>query len=155
MVDVHDTARRSFNMSRIQGKNTKPELVIRRGLHQMGFRYRLHVKNLPGRPDMVLAKYRAIILINGCFWHRHNCHLFKWPETRAEFWKAKIESNVNRDNRNLNVYRAKGWKVLIIWECAMKGRSRRDLAEVIQTAANWLQYDIQCAEIEGLRGKLS
>ena len=149
MVDVNDKATRSSNMSRIRGKDTKPELVIRKGLHGLGFRYCLHNPRLPGKPDMVFPKYGAIILINGCFWHRHNCHLFKWPKTRVAFWRSKIQSNVARDTKNMRIYRAEGWKVLIIWECALKGRYHRDMWEVIQTAANWLQYDTQCAEIEG------
>ena len=140
-MDVVDKATRSRMMSGIRGQNTKPELLIRRGLHRLGFRYRLHYSRLPGKPDIVLPKYRAIILINGCFWHRHKCHLFKWPSTRREFWKQKIESNVVRDRRNRKRYDEEGWKVLVIWECALKGRDRLPINEVIHTAANWVQFD--------------
>lgn len=136
-------------MSGIRGKNTRPELVIRQGLHRLGFRYRLHYPGLPGKPDMVFPKYRAIILINGCFWHRHKCHLFKWPSTRRDFWKQKIESNVIRDRRNLKLYADRGWKVLTIWECALKGRERLPIDEVVHTAANWVQFDSIDAEIKG------
>ena len=104
MVDVHDKATRSRNMSRIQDKNTKPELIIREGLHRQGFRYRLHSPRLPGKPDMVFPKPRAIILINGCFWHQHECHLFKWPKTRKDFWQKKIFSNRDRAKRNKLLY---------------------------------------------------
>lgn len=149
MADVHDDVTRSHNMSCISGKNTKPELTIRKGLHGQGFRYRLHNPLLPGKPDMVFPKYGAIILINGCFWHQHECHLFKWPSTRKEFWRKKILSNKERDKRNLETYQQLGWKVLVIWECALKGKERRPINEVIHTAANWLQFDNTTAEIIG------
>lgn len=149
MSDIVDRVTRSRMMSGIRGKNTRPELVIRQGLHRLGFRYRLHYPGLPGKPDMVFPKYRAIILINGCFWHRHKCHLFKWPSTRRDFWKQKIESNVIRDRRNLKLYADRGWKVLTIWECALKGRERLPIDEVVHTAANWVQFDSIDAEIKG------
>ena len=110
-----DKETRSRMMSGIHGKNTKPEMLIRKGLHALGFRYRLHSLKLPGKPDIILPKYRAIILINGCFWHAHNCHLFKWPSTRKEFWEAKILSNKKRDLENLKQYSDAGWKTLVIW----------------------------------------
>lgn len=147
--DVHDKATRSRNMSRIRGKDTKPELLVRTGLHRMGFRYRIHSPDLPGRPDMVFPKYRAIILINGCFWHQHECHIFKWPKTRKDFWRKKILSNKERDKRNMLLYQQLGWKVLVIWECALKGKKRRSVEEVVHTAANWLQFDDLNAEITG------
>ena len=128
-------------MSGISGKNTKPEMLIRKGLHRRGFRYRLHKSDLPGKPDLVFPKYKAIILINGCFWHQHDCHLFKWPSTREEFWRKKILGNKARDERNLKIYSELGWKVLVIWECAIKGKTRRPLSEVIETAVEWLQLD--------------
>ena len=141
MVDVVDKKLRSRMMSGISGKNTKPEMLIRKGLHRRGFRYRLHKSDLPGKPDLVFPKYKAIILINGCFWHQHDCHLFKWPSTREEFWRKKILGNKARDERNLKIYSELGWKVLVIWECAIKGKTRRPLSEVIETAVEWLQLD--------------
>lgn len=149
-MDVHDKATRSRNMSSIRGKDTKPELLIRKGLHRMGFRYRLHYPGLPGKPDMVFPKYNAVIQINGCFWHQHECHLFKWPRNREEFWRNKISENKIRDRRNLEKTTALGWRTLVIWECALKGKTRRPLAKVINTAANWLRYDSQSAEISGM-----
>ncbi len=117
MTDVVDKKTRSRMMAGIQNKDTRPEFVIRHGLHKAGFRYRLHSNLLPGTPDMVLKKYRALILVNGCFWHRHECHLFKWPGgPRADFWREKIESNAKRDRRNLEAYLESGWRVAIIWE---------------------------------------
>jgi len=150
MVDVVDKKTRSRMMSGIKGKNTKPELGIRQGLHHLGFRYRLHDSKLPGKPDLVFPKYKAIILINGCFWHQHDCHLFKWPSTRKDFWRKKIVSNKERDQRNIKKYQQSDWKVLVIWECAVKGRTRLPMNEVIQATANWLQFDETDAEITGL-----
>lgn len=150
-MDVVDKVTRSRMMSGIRGKNTRPELLIRQGLHRLGFRYRLHYPDLPGKPDMVFPKYRAIILINGCFWHQHDCHLFKWPSTRKDFWRKKIGANRARDERNLKAYEREGWKVLVIWECAIKGKTRRPLEEIINTTANWLQFDQSDAEIEGAK----
>ncbi|GGY84499.1 very short patch repair endonuclease [Cellvibrio zantedeschiae] len=136
-------------MAGIKNKDTKGELLIRRGLYKLGFRYQLHRKDLPGRPDLVFPKFNSVIFVNGCFWHVHNCHLFKWPSSRPEFWKEKINSNKIRDEVNLEKLTKLGWKVLVIWECALKGKTRRNLDEVIHTAANWIQYDSQNAEIEG------
>jgi len=136
-------------MSGIGGKNTKPELVVRKALHRMGFRYRLHVTGLPGKPDMVFSKYSAIILINGCFWHKHNCHLFKWPATHKGFWRKKILATNVRDKRNLVIYVDMGWRVLIIWECAIKGKTRLPLAKVVNDVANWLKSGEKHYEIKG------
>ncbi len=148
-MDVVDKQKRSEMMSGIKGKDTRGELAIRKGLHKLGFRYQLHRKDLPGKPDLVFPKYHAAIFVNGCFWHAHGCHLFKWPSTRIEFWAEKIGSNKIRDERNTQAYISMGWKVLTIWECALKGKTRRNLNEVIHTTANWLLYDSQNAEIEG------
>ena len=136
-------------MSRIRGKNTRPEIVLRSGLHARGFRYRLHDRKLPGKPDLVFPKFRAVILINGCFWHGHDCHLFKWPSTRPEFWEDKIRSNIERDRRNLARHHDMGWRSLTIWECALKGKTKLGPDQVIEIAARWLQFDDQDAEISG------
>lgn len=149
MVDIITPEKRSSMMSGIRGKNTRSELLIRKGLHRMGFRYQLHRKDLPGKPDLVFPKHHAAIFINGCFWHAHGCHLFKWPSTRVEFWRDKIGSNKTRDELNIQANISMGWKVLTIWECALKGKTRRNLNEVIHTTANWLLYDSQSAEIQG------
>lgn len=149
MVDVVDRSKRAKMMAGIKGKDTKAELLVRKGLYQLGFRYRLHRKDLPGKPDLVFSKHKAVIYVNGCFWHGHDCHLFKWPSSRPEFWKEKITSNVERDKRNLAACTNSGWKALVIWECSLKGKTRRNLNEVIHTTANWLLYDAQSAEISG------
>ena len=105
-------------MAGIRSKNTKPELVIRSVLHRRGFRFRLYRRDLPGKPDLVFPKHRAVILIHGCFWHGHGCHLFRWPKTREDFWREKIGSNMERDRRQFYALRDAGWRVATIWECA-------------------------------------
>ncbi len=121
MVDVLTKAQRSRCMSKIKGKNTKPEMVIRRLVHAMGYRYRLHRKDLPGTPDLVFPKYRKIIFVHGCYWHRHDCPYGKVrAKTNAEFWENKIQSNVARDLRYQAELKALGWEVLLIWECWIK-----------------------------------
>lgn len=149
MVDIVSKKTRSRMMSGIRGKNTKPELVIRSGLHRLRFRYRLHYGDLPGKPDIVFPKYQAIILVNGCFWHGHGCNLFKWPTTRPDFWRNKIRTNQVRDQRNLNTYAAEGWRTLVIWECALKGAERRDPEKIVELVARWLKSGTESAEIEG------
>jgi DNA mismatch endonuclease (patch repair protein) len=112
---------RSRLMARVKGKNTKPELIVRRGLHRLGYRFRLHRGDLPGRPDIVLPKYRTAIFVHGCFWHRHpGCSKASTPKTRADFWLDKFATNVARDGRNVEALEAGGWQVLIVWECETK-----------------------------------
>lgn len=149
MSDIVDHRTRSVMMSGIRGKNTKPELALRSELHKRGFRFRVHYKKLPGTPDLVFPKYKAIILINGCFWHGHDCHLFRWPATRAQFWKTKIESNILRDQKNFNKYRELNWKTLVIWECALKGKAAIGINQTCEVASRWLQFDHLDAEITG------
>ncbi|WP_067581921.1 very short patch repair endonuclease [Endozoicomonas ascidiicola] len=148
-MDIVIPETRSKMMSGIKGKNTKPELLIRKALYSEGFRYRLHATELPAKPDLVLPKYKAIILINGCFWHGHNCHLFKWPSTRPEFWRKKIEANQVRDQSNLKLLHSMGWRVLIAWECSIKGKYRLPFDQVIDLIKNWLLVGNQFIEIRG------
>ena len=124
MADVHSPEQRSKNMSAIKGVNTTPEVKVRRLLHSKGYRFRLHKKDLPGRPDIVLPRHNVAIFVNGCFWHQHECHLFRWPETRAKFWEDKLAANRIRDENNYQDLRHAGWRVVIIWECAIKGKYR-------------------------------
>ena len=149
MTDIVSPQKRSQMMSGIRGKNTKPELQIRRALHARGFRYRLHKRNLPGKPDLTLQKYNAIIFVHGCFWHLHNCHLFKWPSTRPEFWKKKISGNKIKDEENIASLKKSGWRILIIWECALKGKERLDFDSVIGKIDNWLRSSQKFLEIKG------
>lgn len=148
-MDVHSRETRSFNMSRVRGKDTKPELVVRKICHGLGFRYRLHNKKLPGKPDLAFRKHKAVIFVNGCFWHGHDCHLFKVPKTRTDFWVNKIDGNVVRDSSNIDELRSCGWRAMIVWECALKGRTRLDLDDVIATIERWIPSDSPFCEIEG------
>ena len=121
MTDVHDTKTRSYNMSRIRGKDTKPEMVVRRFLFANGFRYRLHDTKLPGKPDIVLPKYKTVIFVNGCFWHGHKgCSYFVLPKTRTEWWLQKIKGTMARDKAAEVALNVLGWKVIVIWECQLK-----------------------------------
>lgn len=125
MADVHDIATRSYNMSQIKGKDTKPELLVRKYLHAHGIRYRLHNKNLPGKPDLTLTKYHKVIFVNGCFWHGHKgCKYFVLPKTRTEWWQDKIEETIKRDNKNMMDLKERGWNSLVIWECELKPEKR-------------------------------
>ncbi|MGH9897838.1 MAG: very short patch repair endonuclease [Pyrinomonadaceae bacterium] len=118
MADVLTPEQRSFNMSRIRSHDTRPEMIVRSIVHRMGFRYRLHKRDLPGKPDLVLVRHRKIIDVHGCFFHMHNCRYGKViPATNAEFWRTKRKSNLNRDRRNMKLLRKAGWQVLIVWEC--------------------------------------
>jgi DNA mismatch endonuclease, patch repair protein len=123
-MDVHSPTQRSYNMSCIKGENTRPEEMIRHLLWSKGYRYRLHYKKLPGKPDVVFPSRKKVIFIHGCFWHRHRCKYFKWPATNSEFWKKKIMSNVARDKKNVISLTDAGWKHLIIWECETKAKNR-------------------------------
>ena len=138
MADVLTSEQRRLNMSRIRGKDTKPELLLRHGLHARGLRYRLHRKDLPGRPDIVFPRYSATILVHGCFWHGHDCPLFKLPTTRREFWATKIERNKARDARDIAGLSAAGWRVLQVWECALKSPGRRPIEAVLDNIVSWL-----------------
>jgi len=127
MADVHSKETRSYNMSRIRSKDTKPELLVRRFLHKNGFRYRLHVKDLPGKPDIVLPKYKTIIFIHGCFWHGHEgCKYFVVPKTRTEWWLHKIGTNTDNDANAEIQLKSAGWKILKIWECELKKTTLND-----------------------------
>ena len=147
MADVVGQDKRSRMMSGIQGKDTKPEVAIRKALHARGFRYKLYDKALPGKPDMVLPQYRAVIQINGCFWHVHGCHLFKWPANKRAFWKEKLEKNRIRDEKNNEALQQLGWRLLVVWECAFKGTLRLPFNQLIDIIESWLKSDTSFSEI--------
>jgi DNA mismatch endonuclease (patch repair protein) len=151
MVDIVSKKKISKMMSGIHDKDTRPELKIRSALHKLGYRYKLHDKHIPGKPDLVLPKYNAAILIHGCFWHPHNYHLFKWLLTRPEYWKEKISGNKKRDERNLQALKEMGWSILIIWECALKGKNKLDFGSTIKSISDWLKSSNQYAEITGTK----
>lgn len=149
MADIVTPEKRSLMMSGIRGKNTKPEILIRKSLFARGWRYRLHDKRLPGKPDLVFPRLKAVIFIDGCFWHGHTCHLFRLPSSRVEFWTAKIGRNRERDTEVRQRLHDLGWRYLTIWECALKGKTRLPLAEVIDHVVIWLESGEGNAEIEG------
>ena len=131
MADVHTPEIRSFNMSRIHGKDTKPEEIVRKYLFSHGFRYRKNDNRLPGKPDIVLPKYKTVVFVNGCFWHKHEwCRYFVWPASNSAFWRTKIESNVQRDLRNQAELINNGWRVYTIWECEIKDHREQALSNL-------------------------
>ena len=128
-MDNHTKEVRSYNMSQIKSKNTKPEEIVRKFLFSKGFRYRKNLKDLPGSPDIVLPKYKTVIFVNGCFWHHHECRYFVWPSSNKEYWFNKINRNVERDKNNYNLLEKLGWKVILIWECELKKTVREENLE--------------------------
>ncbi|WP_447932169.1 very short patch repair endonuclease [Sphingopyxis fribergensis] len=138
MADVVAPDVRSRMMAGIRGKDTKPEMLIRKGLHRLGLRFLVHDKRLPGKPDLVFPKWRAAIFVNGCFWHGHNCRLFKLPSTRTEFWRDKIAANRKRDAITLRKLHDAEWRTLSVWECEIKGRSAEEIETLLQRCRNWL-----------------
>lgn len=148
-MDVLTAEQRRLNMSRIRGRDTKPEMQLRRGLHAAGLRFRLHVSTLPGRPDIVMPRYRAAILVHGCFWHGHDCRLFKMPATRREFWTQKISDNRARDKRSTEALQRAGWRVMTVWECSLKGAHRRPAFEIIGSCVAFVLGGSLAEEVTG------
>lgn len=151
MVDVVDKETRSRMMSGIRGVNTKPELQVRKGLHAEGLRFRLHGSDLPGKPDIVFPRFRTVIFVHGCFWHGHDCRLFKLPNTRREFWENKIDSNRKRDKSVQIQLASLRWRVGIVWECALKNQSPIGIKHLMKTLAGWIR-DTNIGD--GVEGKL-
>lgn len=149
MPDVVSPEKRSQMMAAIRAKNTKPEILIRRGLHRLGFRFQLHRKDLPGKPDLVFPRHRAVVFVHGCFWHGHDCQLFKWPKSRSEFWQRKIRENQERDQTAIAQLISTGWRVSQVWECATRGPGRLDSALVLKRVADWLHSLDQMLELRG------
>ncbi len=146
MVDVVDSATRSRMMAGIKNKNTKPERLIRSALHKKGFRFRIHAAELPGKPDIYLPKYKSVIFINGCFWHGHSCHLFKWPATRSDFWFKKITKNRSKDQSVLNALLNLDFKVGVVWECALRDKNK-GIDHITDQLEFWLKNNIKILEI--------
>ncbi len=145
-MDVVNKQTRSKMMSNIKSKNTKPELTIRSLLHQKGFRFRIHDKNLPGKPDIVLKKYNAVIFIHGCYWHRHeNCKLASTPRQNVEFWNKKFSDNMRRDSEVFYQLKLLGWRTAVIWECSI--RDKKNLPDYVDRLVSWLQSDSEYIEI--------
>lgn len=142
MADVHNSEVRSYNMSQIKGKDTKPEVAVRKYLFSHGFRYRKNVNYLPGRPDIVLRKYRTCIFVNGCFWHKHEgCRYFVWPKSNVEFWEEKIKTNVSRDETNYLRLKEQGWNVIVVWECELKAKCfEKTMSSVVKELNSNVKY---------------
>lgn len=139
MADIKSKESRSYNMSRISGKDTKPEELVRKYLFSKGFRYRKNVHTLPGSPDLVLPKYHTVIFVNGCFWHGHkNCKYFVWPKSNTEFWRKKIEANMERDKRKKSQLEDMGWSVLTVWECELRPKERQTTLERLENTLKHL-----------------
>jgi DNA mismatch endonuclease (patch repair protein) len=149
MADILSAKQRSHCMSQIRGKDTKPEQLVRQGLFALGFRYRLHLRELPGCPDLVFPKHRAVIFVHGCLWHGHECHMFRWPSTNADFWQRKITTNRANDSKAAAGLKELGWRVLTIWECALRGRGRMNTTTLLARVARWLLSSCRNATIEG------
>ena len=149
MADIVDPFTRSRIMAAVRSTDTSPELAIRKALHARGFRYRTNVRDLPGKPDIVLSRYRAAIFVHGCFWHAHDCRLFRIPATRTDFWKAKLGRNKERDKEAGNSLNEAGWRFLTVWECAIRGPERRAFEEVIDNVVYWLEEGKLSAEVRG------
>ncbi len=150
MADIVSPEVRSRMMAGIRGKNTKPELAIRRALHKAGFRYRLHCRHIPGKPDLTFSQYKAVVFVHGCFWHGHDCELFRIPQTRSEFWARKIASNRARDIAVLQALRQLGWRTATVWECAFRGRGQIGLDAAVHQIINWLPTTKSAIEIRGI-----
>lgn len=137
-------------MAAIRGKDTKPELLVRSGLHKLGYRFRVNRKDLTGKPDIVLTRLHAVIFVHGCFWHGHSCHLFRLPGTRTEFWATKINANRKRDNAVRSALLSDGWRIATVWECALKGKGRLELQELLTELTTWLEGAESLLAIRGL-----
>lgn len=149
MADTVSPEVRSRMMAGIRGRDTKPELMLRKGLHAGGFRYRLHAKDLPGKPDMVFPRYRAVLFAHGCFWHGHDCHLFRWPSSRQDWWREKITRNRAVDARSEAALAEAGWRLGVVWECALKGRTRLPFLDVLEACMAWLRSQEPRLELRG------
>lgn len=148
-MDTVDRATRSRVMAQIRSRNTKPELSIRRGLHARGFRYRLHAPDLPGRPDIVLPRYRAVILVHGCFWHGHDCALFRRPKSNASYWETKANRNRQRDADVRDALAQSGWRCLTVWECALRGATKIPTETLHNAIAHWIKSSSPAAHCSG------
>ena len=149
MVDVVDAATRSRMMSGIRGRDTKIEVAIRKALHARGLRYRTDVRRLPGRPDILLPRWRAAVLVHGCFWHAHDCGLCRIPATRPDFWRAKLEGNAARDVRNKAALLDAGWRLATVWECALRGKGPQALIDVADRVDTWVRGEEHMLELHG------
>jgi DNA mismatch endonuclease (patch repair protein) len=142
-MDVFSQLKRSDIMSKVSGKETKPEILVRKYLFSKGFRYRKNVKDLPGKPDIVLSKYKTLIFVHGCFWHGHeNCEAAKLPTSNIDYWTKKVSSNITRDNQNIQLLKAEGWNVIVIWECELKVKNRNEKLVSLSATLQYVQNTV-------------
>lgn len=146
-MDTVDRETRSKIMSRVGQKDTGAELKLRKALHRLGFRYRLHDRSLPGSPDLVLPKYRSVIFVHGCYWHRHGCYMSTMPKSREAFWSDKFKANKERDIKSIERLKTLGWRVSVVWECSLRGKSKLTISEVVNLLKDWLISDIETMSI--------
>lgn len=151
-MDTVDKATRSRIMSSVGQRDTGPEMRIRCSLHRLGFRYRLHVRELPGTPDLTFPRFKAVIFVHGCFWHAHGCHLSKVPQTRSQFWEDKFNANRCRDEKNTQSLRVAGWRVLVVWQCAIKSKPQTEFDKLVSEIAVWLLSSSGYGEFGALQG---
>lgn len=149
MADVLTPEQRRLNMSRVRGRDTKPELLLRRSLHARGLRFRLYRRDLPGCPDLVFPRFRVALFVHGCFWHGHDCRLFKVPVTGRDFWQKKISGNARRDREVVARLRSEGWRVLTVWECALRGRGQLNVNRVVRITESFLNGTRGVLEVKG------
>lgn len=149
MTDIVDPATRSRIMSGIRSKNTTPELTVRKGLHALGLRFRIHDRQIPGKPDLIYKRCRAAIFVHGCFWHGHSCSYFRLPGTRREFWSRKISGTQSRDSKVMAALKAAGWRQLTVWECAFRDKDLREQKRVIRRIFRWITSNRNAIEIRG------
>lgn len=152
MADIVDVSTRRWMMSGIRSKDTRQEIEIRKRLFALGFRYRLHNSRLPGKPDISLPCHKAVIFIHGCFWHAHDCALFKWPSSRVEFWRKKLRRNREKDNDNNNALKKLGWRISTIWECSFRGTGKKrekEIDAIVKKIVKWLHSGRRHLEIRG------
>jgi DNA mismatch endonuclease (patch repair protein) len=151
VMDIFTPEKRSQVMSAIRGKDTTPELIVRRGLHAMGFRFSLHNARLPGKPDLFLKKYNAVVFVHGCFFHRHLCRIFRWPEQNAKFWREKLERNAERDREVRQLLTEKGIRWAVVWECRLKGMRNGRIEKTLLELARWLVSNEDSIEIGAIK----
>lgn len=149
-MDTVDKPTRSRIMSAVGQKDTGPEMMLRLALHRAGLRYRLHVGGLPGKPDLVFPRYRAVAFVHGCYWHSHGCYKSTLPKSRRTFWKSKFSANRARDSHNISLLRQHDWRVIVVWECALAGKNAMPLAQIAELFVTWLNSDVDHREIVGV-----
>lgn len=148
-MDTVDSQTRSKIMASVGQKNTGAEMMLRRALHRRGLRYRLHDRSLPGSPDLVFTRFKSALFVHGCYWHSHGCYRSTIPKSRREFWTNKFETNRTRDERSRKLLASQGWRVLTVWECALRGKLASPVEDVADAVLDWLESDVQMGEIEG------